>query len=51
MIPFPYEMNITHSDFCYYDIYYSNKDCHSGSSFFLIFFDFYYYGIRTHGVA
>ena len=36
MIPFPYEIKISHSDFCYYGIYYSNKDKHSGSLFFYI---------------
>ena len=50
-IPFPYEIKITHSDFCNYSIYYSNKDRRSGSLFILLFFYFYFYGIRTHGVA
>ena len=49
MIPFPYEIKITHSDFCYYGIYYSNKDRHSGSLF--LFYYFYHYGIRMHGEA
>ena len=39
MIPFPYEIKITHSDICYR---------HSETS---LFFYFYYYGIKTHGVA
>ena len=51
MIPFPNEIKLTHSDFCYYVIYYSNKDKQSGSIFFILFFYFYYYGIRTLGVA
>ena len=38
MIPFPTEIKITHSDFCYYGIYYSNKDRHSGSLFLFYFF-------------
>ena len=50
MIPFPYEIKIAHSDFCYCSIYYSNKDWQSGS-LFILFFYFYYYVIRTHGVA
>ena len=37
MVTFPYEVKITHSDFCFYDIYYSNKDCHGGSLFLLLF--------------
>ena len=37
MIPFPYEIKITHSDFCYYDIYFSNKECYSGSLFLSFF--------------
>ena len=51
IIPFPYEIKITHSDFCYYGIYYSNKDRHSGSLFFILFFCLYYYDIKTHGAA
>ena len=31
MIPFSYEKKITQSGFCYYGIYYSNKDRQSGS--------------------
>ena len=38
MIPFSYEIKITHSDFCYYGIYYSKKDRHSGSLFLFYFF-------------
>ena len=38
MIPFPYEIKVTYSDFCYYGIYCSNKDRHSGSLFFLFNF-------------
>ena len=38
MIPFPYEIKITHSDFCYYGIHYSSKDRHSGSLFLFHFF-------------
>ena len=38
MIPFPYEIKITHSDFCYNGIYYSNKDGQSGSLFLFYFF-------------
>ena len=49
MIPFSFEIKITHSYFCYYGIYYSNKDGQN-ESLFLIYF-FYYYGIRMHGVA
>ena len=26
MVLFPYEIKITHSDFCYYGIYYPNKE-------------------------
>ena len=33
MIPFPYEIKITHSEFCYYGIYYSIKDRQSGNLF------------------
>ena len=40
MIPFPYELKITHSDFCYYGIYYFNKDRQSGSLFLFYFFIF-----------
>ena len=35
MIPFPCEIKITPSDFCYYGIYYSNEDRHSGSLFII----------------
>ena len=38
MIPFPCEIKITHSDFCYYSIYYSDKDRHSASLFLFNFF-------------
>ena len=38
MIPFPYEIKLTHSDFCYDGIYCSNKDGHSGSLFLFYFF-------------
>ena len=38
MIPFPYEIKITHSEFCYYGIYYSNNDRQSGSLFFILFY-------------
>ena len=38
MIPFPYEIKITHSDFCCCGIYYSNKDRHGGSVFLFYFF-------------
>ena len=37
MIPFPYEIKITHSDFCYFGIFYSNKDRQSGSLFLIYF--------------
>ena len=37
MIPFPYEIKVTQSDFCHYGIYYSNKDRHIGSLFYFIF--------------
>ena len=37
MIPFSYEIKITHSDFCYYGIYYSNEDRHSGRLFLFHF--------------
>ena len=37
MIPFPYDIKITYSDFYYYGIYYSNKDRHSGSLFVVFF--------------
>ena len=50
MIPFRYEIKITYSDFCCYDIYYSNKDRQS-ESFCILFFYFFYYGIKTHGAA
>ena len=49
--PFSYEIKITQFDFCYYGIYYSNKDRHSESLFFTLFFYFYYNGIKTHGMA
>ena len=48
MISFPYEVKITHSDFCYYGIYYGvliKIDTVQA------FFYFWYYGIRMHGVA
>ena len=51
MIPFPYQIKITHFDFCYHSIYYSNKDRQSGSLFLFYSFYVYYYGIRTPGVA
>ena len=38
MIPFAFEIKITHFDFCYYGIYYSDKDRHNGSFFYLIFY-------------
>ena len=38
-IPFPYEIKITHSEFCYYGtIYYFNKDRRSGNLFLFLFF-------------
>ena len=51
MIPFPYEIKVSHSDFCYCSIRYSNKDKHSASLFFILFFYFSFYNIRTRGVA
>ena len=40
MIPFPYGIKITHSDFSYCGIYYSNKDGHwiEWKPFFILFF-------------
>ena len=40
IIPFPYEIKIAHSNFCYYGIYYSNKDRRSGNLFLFYFFIF-----------
>ena len=41
MILFPYEIKISHFDFCYYAIY-CFKDRHSGS-FFIFFMLFFYF--------
>ena len=38
MIPFSFEIKITHSYFCYYGIYYSNKDGQNESLFLIYFF-------------
>ena len=51
IIPCPYEIKLTHSDFCCYGFYYSYEDRQCRSLFLFYFFYFYYYGIRTHGVA
>ena len=50
MIPFPYDKKITHFDFCYYGIYYSDEDRQSGSLFYFIFL-FLLLWHRTHDVA
>ena len=38
MIPFHYEIKITHSDFCYYGIYYSNKNRVEAFFYFILYF-------------
>ena len=51
MIPFPYEIKLAHSDFCYYMVFTILIKTDRVEAFFILFFYFYYYGIRTHGVA
>ena len=51
MILFSPEIKITHSDFCYYGIYYSNKDRRSGDLILFLFFISILMALRTHGVA
>ena len=51
MIPFLFEIKITHSDFCFYGIYYSDKERQSGTFFLFYFIISIFIGIRTHCVA
>ena len=48
MIPFPYEIKITHSDFCYYFVFTIVIKIDRVEAFF---FFFNYYGIKRHGVV
>ena len=50
MIPFPHEIKITRPDFCYYVVYYSNKD-RQWKPFNFIFLSIIIYGSKTHGVV
>ena len=51
MISFPYEIKITHSVFCYYMVFTILLKTDKVEAPFILFFYFYYYDIRTHGVA